>query len=383
MPSQKSSFLPTPFRRSNKAFTLVELLVVIAIIGVLVALLLPAVQAARESARRIQCANNLKQMGLAALNHESSHGFYPTGGWNYDWGPDPNRGFGKNQPAGWMYGLLPFMELGNLRDLGAGTVIGTPAHEEALTLLLQTPVSAYTCPSRGAPPLPITIWNVNVKNMGTWVFPLVSSSGAVRGDYAANSGVSLESDGSLWFRDVPGPSGNDYSATEEKIRSSFAALPTNDCSGPRARGNNSRLACQSGITYVRSETSIRSISDGTSNTYLIGERHINPNEYDGGTEPSGTNLSLATNQAAYCGYEWDNQRRAWNPILESEDAQEEFQPQADKIGNDNPYIFGSAHPGGFLMLYCDGSVQTIQYDVEPFVHSYSANRDDGQVIQNN
>src|SRR5271169_413756 len=104
----------------RNAFTLVELLVVIAIIGILIGLLLPAINAAREAGRRMQCANNLKQLGLGCLHHESTTGWLPTGGWNWYWAGDPDRGFGRAQPGGWTYTVLPFIEFKSLYDLGAG-----------------------------------------------------------------------------------------------------------------------------------------------------------------------------------------------------------------------------------------------------------------------
>ena len=371
---QKSSSV-TPGRKLG--FTLVELLVVIAIIGVLVALLLPAIQAAREAARRTQCQNNLKQIGLGALNHESTHKFYPSGGWSYNWGPDPNRGYGENQPGGWIYSMLAFVEQQNLRNLGSGTVMGTAAHRAAMTQLIQTPVEMFHCPSRSVARLSPAPWDNPVMNWGSWA-TTVTSQGAFKSDYAANSGDTLRvyMDGYNWFNSPPiTMSGSTY--PDGDVEAKFAALPTNVCDGPAIRGSSARQACQSGVMYTRSETKISNISDGTSNTYFAGEKYMSPNEYNGDT------ITTGTNQVAYCGTDWDNHRRAWNTnaLLESPDAQELIQPRADTLNFNSDEIFGSAHPGAFHMVFCDGSVRALNYDIDPYVHSYSAVRFDGQVVQ--
>jgi prepilin-type N-terminal cleavage/methylation domain-containing protein/prepilin-type processing-associated H-X9-DG protein len=133
--------------RSIRGLTLVELLVVIAIIGILVALILPAVQMAQESARRNSCTNNLKQIGLAVkLHNDAQGGIFPTGGWGKDWMGDPDKGFGTKQPGGWIYNVLPYLEQQNLRDLGKGTK--EPERSKALVEVMQRPIEIFNCPSR-------------------------------------------------------------------------------------------------------------------------------------------------------------------------------------------------------------------------------------------
>lgn len=131
----------------RKGFTLVELLVVIAIIGMLVGLLLPAVQQAREAARQMQCNNHLRNLGLVCLNHETVYREYPTAGWHYQYGGDADRGFGKNQPGGWTYLLLPFLEQTALFQSTADGNSSNP-NKDAIARLQENPLPFFQCPSR-------------------------------------------------------------------------------------------------------------------------------------------------------------------------------------------------------------------------------------------
>jgi prepilin-type N-terminal cleavage/methylation domain-containing protein len=135
-------------KKHRPAFTLVELLVVIAIIAILVSLLLPAVNSAREAARRIQCVNQLRQIGLAAILHEDAHKFYPSGGWSKDFTGDPNRGFGEDQPGGWLFSVLPFLEEDASYRLADGQVLNSVAHRQAMITLHESPIGGLSKSTR-------------------------------------------------------------------------------------------------------------------------------------------------------------------------------------------------------------------------------------------
>lgn len=133
----------------RQAFTLVELLVVIAIIGVLVALLLPAVQASREAARRTQCKNNLKQVGLAFHQHHDVHQFLPTGGWDWSTPPTYVNGMpaiGREQQAGWGFQILPYVEQAAVWNGGSGAT----DFDKSLAAMA-APIKLFFCPTRRQP----------------------------------------------------------------------------------------------------------------------------------------------------------------------------------------------------------------------------------------
>ncbi len=348
--------------RSRRAFTLVELLVVIAIIGILIALLLPAVQAAREAARRSQCTNNMKQQGLALQGHHDAYGAFPNGGaGTAGWG-GPN----STVPERWGHSqwvrVLPFLEQAPMYDqLQWGTkdlTIGNTVHSGWSTnsaVWRDAVIPALICPSSV------------LKNTGPW--------NNVAGHYMGIAGAVPMQFGPQptgKFQDTVGVAHNNDA--DWGITSSRGMLPN--------YGSNTAPKEQTGPHILGLK--MRDCSDGTSNTMLVGEMSHFVFDALGNKDDRRPGRKWGWHMGGLSGW------RDWGPHTNNVTLR--YGPNAKVLGQQgvddwtgwadaspaNPPLT-SAHPGGVTVLRTDGSVQFMSDTVDLTVMTLEAIRDDNMV----
>ncbi len=355
-------------RKARCGFTLVELLVVIAIIGMLVSLLLPAVQSAREAGRRAACQNNLKQLGLATLQHLERFKHFPTGGWGEKWVGNPDFGFEQKQWGGWVYNILPFIEQDALHDLGQNAQQNSSAVNDpaASAVRVAKPLGLMNCPSRrGGQAYPL--WLDNMKKppgVGVWTLPntrkVIETAGATtaaRGDYAINSGVRYY--------------GTAYTGTPEPAGCTLAAPDQGMAEYPRSWGNYLGSPPPwawtsdpfTGISFLRSLVRDNQIKDGMTYTYLIGEKFVDSYHYDDG-------FYDADNDTMYSGFGNDNYRLTSEaPLNDTNDSNGAARCR-----------FGGPHNAITQFVFCDGAVHSINNSIDATTHRFFGERADKQVI---
>jgi len=327
---------------SARGFTLVELLVVIAIMGVLMGLLFPAVQYAREASRATACLNNLRQIGLAAVNFEGSHAAFP-----------PARiyqrdvfaaGFecGGDEPS-WLVRILPFLEQGALYQRWDLT-LSYNQHDPAVTSAV---VATYLCPTRrGAaeaqtPAMELSV-PITLPCGCAGVVPVMVVGGAT-GDYAGNHGDPTPGAVGALTDFYLGGNGNGV------IISSRA----------RCAQRNGRLAPGPWIDRVR----VMDVRDGLSNTFLAGELQVRPQEMN----------TIPFNGPIYNGQDLMASARVGGPGV----------PLSTRIDSPPSTIlgFGSWHPGQCQFVFADGSTRRVANDIDTQTLGYLCNRNDGQWVE--